>query len=237
MVGCSASPYQRLYQNPDYGKRETLSSSLMKSEQSILTEEAIQKLLNSKIVIPNQSKLAILRFEDNSSSNDYASYYPSYWWGRSSYLRSSEYIRNSQEYLNKIRESLEKTNRFTEITILPKILITESPSLIRMRESAALMQANLLLIYKTDSFLATDIGIFSKNRINAYGSVEIVLVDIKTGVIPYTHIFDGLHEEIEISGDKDIQETERRAEKNATLKVLGKATEDLVKFLTPASEK
>ena len=170
MAGCSASPYQRLYQNPDYGKRETLSSSLMKSEQSILTEEAIQKLLNSKIVIPNQSKLAILRFEDNSSSNDYASYYPSYWWGRSSYLRSSEYIRNSQEYLNKIRESLEKTNRFTEITILPKILITESPSLIRMRESAALMQANLLLIYKTDSFLATDIGIFSKN--NALGNIS-----------------------------------------------------------------
>lgn len=232
-AGCAMPSQARLYNNPDYQKRETLTQSLIKSDKSTLSEEAIQKMLTSKIVIANPAKLAIFKFEHSSPSNE--RYYE---WSSHSYLESSEFIKNSQDYLSHIQKPLEETKRFSEITILPKMLMTESPSLVQMREAAALMQADLLLVYKTDSFLVTDLGfIFTKDKVNAYGSVEIVLLDIRTGIIPYAHVFDSFHEETSISGDKDVMETERRAEKIVTMNTLGKAADDLVKFLTTSSGK
>lgn len=229
IAGCETyTSSGRLHHTPEYQEREILAHSLIKDEKAILSEEAIQKILTSKIMIPKPAKLAIFRFEHQSTS------LRRYYGFR--YAVDSEFIQNSKEYLKTFEEPLWKTKHFSEITILPKMLFSEGVSLTRMREVAALMQADLLLVYKTNSFVVTTTGLFVRDRAKAYSSAEILLLDIRTGIIPYTYVFDEIHTEKRISDEKII-EMERRAEKEATIIVLKKAAEGLVKFFSSPHEK
>lgn len=49
-----AAAKKELISSPDYSERPTLESSLFQSDQSILDEEAIVRILTSKFVLPDR---------------------------------------------------------------------------------------------------------------------------------------------------------------------------------------
>src|SRR5579862_9569531 len=111
-VGCtSAGSLQR---DQEYQKREELKASLVKDEKAILSEEAIGKLLSSKIRIPERAKLVVYPV-------DHQGLHGEAWYGHS-YSRPIEFIQAEKEYLNAIEDPLMKTGRFVEISHMPHLL-------------------------------------------------------------------------------------------------------------------
>ncbi len=227
-TGCASAG--DLYHDPEYRKREALPASLMRDEKALLSEEAVQRLLASRIQIPEKAKLAVCPLEHRGFLSEE-------WeigFHRIHVARPVEFIQAGKEYLTALEDPLVKTGRFVEVSHLPGLLVPAEPSLTRLREAAALMQADLLLVYRTRCELVTSRGFlfFSDDEVAVHGWIELFLLDVKTGVIPYAETFGGLHVEKEASEDSRLSDTQRRAEKEGTLDVIRKAVEGLTAFLS-----
>jgi hypothetical protein len=218
-VGCAGSP-GAMMRDAEYLKRETLQASLLKDEKAMLSEEAIQKLLASKVRIPEKAKLAVHPLSHRGVRLD------------RSYGESVELgvLQARGELLDALEGPLQKTGRFVEITHVPQPLLPAEPSLTRLREAAALMQSDLLLVYTTCAELVTINWLFLPNEVKVHATVEIFLVDIRTGAVPYADVHGVVHTELQSASDDRIVETQRRGEKNALIRALGEAAGGLAGF-------
>ena len=206
-----------LHHSTAYQEREVLRSSLMKSENPLLTEEAIQRLLSSRIKIPDKAKLAVHAFPHRGGELH-------------EYGAGVSFLPAKREFLSAMEEPLAKTGRFSEISHLPRMMLPLDPSLTRLRETAALMQADLLLVYWSRSERVTLRYFFIPNEVKVVGTLEFFLMDVKTGVVPIADAFETVHVEKQVKDDDRIEETQRRAEKEATLEVLRQAAVSLGRF-------
>ncbi|HKS17136.1 MAG TPA: hypothetical protein VJU16_07470 [Planctomycetota bacterium] len=225
LVGCMNASAGDQYRSRDYQARPSINASLVKDEKALLSEEAIRALLTSRIRLPDKFKLAVLPLGHAGSFGDAR-------WGIS-FNRAAEFPQEKKAYLEALEAPLAQTGRFTEITHLPSMMLPTELTLTRLREAAALMQAEVLLVYSTQSHLVTWESIWVKDEVRALASLELLLLDVRTGVVPYAETFDDEHLEKEKSGDLSIVELQRRAERLATLKVMSKAAEGLKRFMTP----
>lgn len=57
-----------------------------------------------------------------------------------------------------------------------------------MRDVAALMQADLIMIIKSRSQTESKFQMFDKDEVKTITTIETMIVDVKTGVIPYTDV-------------------------------------------------
>jgi hypothetical protein len=216
-IGCGSAG--ELHHDADYRKREPLAASLVRDEKAVLSEEAIRKLLAARIAIPERAKLAVVPLGHRGTRLDDPA--------------ELDVIQARRELLDALEEPLRKTGRFTEVTHVPRALLPAEASLTRLREAAALMQADLLLVYSTRAELVTVRYLFVPNEVKVHASVELFLVDVRTGAVPYADAHEAVHTELQQRGDDRVLETRRRGEKNATLRVLGEAAAGLVRFFRP----
>ena len=223
LAGCEAGS---LYRSEEYQGRPLIHASLVKDEKALLSEEAIRTLLESRIRIPERVKLAVLPLGHHGTHDDNR-----YW--RDSH--QADFVQHKKAYLEALEGPLAETGRFPEITHVPALMLPPDPSLTRLREVAALMQAGLLLVYSTESHIVTWVSpfLFSRDQVRVLASVDLILLDVRTGVVPYAETFHAEHLEKERSKDLSIVETQRRAERKATLLVLGRAAEGLKRFMAP----
>ena len=215
-VGCAGSA-GAMMQDSEYRQRETLQASLLKDEKSLLSEEAIQKLLSTRIRLPDRGKLAVHPLDHRGARLE----------GRTVEL---DVIQARRELLDALEVPLQKTGKFVEITHVPRPLVPAEPSLTRLREAAALLQSDLLLVYATRAELVTVRYLFLPNEVKVHATVELFLVDVRTGAVPYADVHGVVHTELQSSTDDRIVETQRRGEKNALLKALGEAAAGLAGF-------
>jgi len=154
-------------------------------------------------------------------------------WGRS-YTRGIDFLQGRQPVVEALEKPLMMTGRFVEVTHVPSNLLPEEPSIQRMREVAALMQAHLLVVLETGSELVTyHGGLFSKDEVEAMAMIELFVMDVRTGAIPYARTHQGVDTTKEIGDDWTIEQTQRRAERQATLRVVTEAAEGLAAFFKP----
>jgi hypothetical protein len=72
---------------------------------------------------------------------------------------------------------------------------------------------------------------FTQDQVKAYCTCEAVLLDVRTGLIPFTTIITRDKSDQKEKGDLDLNETMRRAESAAVLDALDAASDQLVAFL------
>lgn len=215
-VGCSMSTAGGLYTSEDYRDRETLTVSVMKPDNALIPEEGIQRLLRSRIEIPARAKLAVHAFPHRSVELGQ--------WSR------PEILESRREALEALEGPLTGTNRFSEITHVPRMLLPQDPSLTRMREAAALLQADLLLVYATRSERATSRYLFVANEVKVATSLEVFLLDVKTGVVPYAETFEVIRTVTQSKEDDRLAETQRRAEREGIVETLKQSAASLRSF-------
>ncbi len=216
-AGCGSAG--ALHHDEDYRRREPLRASLLRDEKAMLPEEAIQRLLATRVPIPRRVKLAVVPLGHRGARLDDTP--------------ELDVIQARRELLDALEEPLQETGRFAEITHVPRALLPPEPSLTRLREAAALMQADLLLVYSTRAELVTIRYLFIPNEVKVHASVELFLVDVRTGAVPYADAHEAVHTELQSRSDDRVVETQRRGEKNATARVLGEAAAGLVRFFRP----
>jgi len=207
----------------EYQTRPPLEGSLFPSDQAVLSDEAIKRILSSKLELPEKARVAVMKFpmgEDTAGR-----YYGYYYW------RQEEYVKTQQEYSDALSTTLLASKRIAEVTPLPSLMTPRQASVPVLREAAVRMQADLLLVFRVTGDAYYKYTIFAKDKVKVYSTCEAVLLDVRTGLVPFTKIITREKLAVKEPNDLDLIETMRRAEKNASLESLKAVADDLVGFL------
>ena len=207
----------------EYQERPTLETSLFKSDQDILSEEDINKILSSKFELPNKIKIAVIKLRSDERR---AIYYYGY-----NYWRSEEFLKNQQNIIDTLTEELYKSERVLEVTLLPEILTPREPTVSVLRVATVRMQADVLLVFYLSSDIYRKTRFLAPDQVKAYCTVEAFLLDVRTGLIPFSSINTEDILTKKIGSDAGMQETSFRAENEAVLKALKTLGNEFVEFL------
>ena len=210
----------------DYLAREPIAESLFPSDQAVLGDEAVGKILSSKLELPGKAKLALMKFPETDESG-----YGRYRW------REEQYLRLQQEQVDTLSKALLLSDQIAEATPLPSLMTPSRLSIPVLREAAVRMQADLLLVYRVGSDKYSQIRIFAKDKVKAYSTCELVLLDVRTGLVPFTRVVSREGLEMKKPADLDLSETMRRVEQLSAAEALKSAAEDLVSFLKSVPKK
>src|SRR5579859_166528 len=71
--GCADMPRNNtpVMATADYAAREPVETSLFPSDQAVLGDDAVARILASKLQLPPKAKLAVMRFPDAEQRNYY----------------------------------------------------------------------------------------------------------------------------------------------------------------------
>lgn len=225
-AGCSTGKWMTSGKlAPPYTEEPILTTSLFASDQSVLDDDAINAILTGRIVIPSNAKIAIIKFPSPQEQRRFGYYYSSLYW------QSEEYQNAQERFYETLETPLLQSDRTSEVVLLPSLLVPEKASIPILREAAVRTQADLLLVYMTNSNYYEKYRIFKSNKIKAYCTCEAVLLDIRTGIIPFTYIVTETFEGQKEKEDMDDWEMRQRAENEATVKALAEMSNKLVAFL------
>lgn len=205
----------------DYATREPIATSLFPSDQAVLGDEAVGRILSSKLELPAKAKLAVMKFPDSEGSRYRAPYY----W------RDEEYLKPQQEQMEALAKTLLASDQIVEVTPLPSLMTPSRVSIPVLREAAVRMQADLLLVFRVGSSTYSQYRAFAKDKVKAYSTCELVLLDVRTGLVPFTRVVSSERLELKQPADLDLYETMRRAEQASAAEALKVAGEDLASFL------
>ena len=228
MVNCSQqyaktstddTRYRNFQESKFEQKQETITQSLFNAKESTISEEDIQRLLDGKIKIPKKARIAVLNL--NATLNHYHRYY---------YQNDEEEMKLQRQNFELLKEKLLTTDRADKVFLMPNMLINKTPTLTQLREAAVRMQADMLLIFHLRSDLYYKYKMLKKNEVKAFASCEALLMDIRTGVIPFSNVKteDVLIKKVEDDFNND--ETRQRAISDATKKTLNGFGDELVNY-------
>lgn len=199
---------------------EPLSQSLFNFKDRTISEADIQKILNSPVELPDTIRIALLNY---ASSSTYRYNY-NYW-------NNEDYLKLQQEYIDILERSLAANNRVSKIILMPKLLMGASPNIFTLREAAVRLQADVLFIFSINSDLYYDYKVFKKNEVKAFATCESLLMDIRTGIIPYADVVSRDTLVKKINEDMNDNTFRKRAESDAVRLTLTEIGQGLHNYL------
>jgi hypothetical protein len=207
----------------EYQERPVLESSLFKSDKDVLGEEAIQRILSSKLVIPEILSIALYRIQENPQQ---AIRYYGY-----GYWRSEEYLKVQQSFISTLAEGISKSDRILEVVSLPSLLTPKEATISIIRETSVRLQSDMVMVYALTSNVYEKYRMFQSNQAKAYCTCEGFLLDVRTGLIPFSRIITREYLATKGTPDANFNETMARAEREAALLSLQSLGEQTVEFL------
>jgi hypothetical protein len=212
-----------------YDGKEPVTTSLFPSDQGILSDDAVARILSSKVEIPAKARLALMRFPDGPVWG--SRYYGRYYW------RDETYLKLQQGQVDTLTQALLSSQEIADVTPLPSLMTPNRVSIPNLREAAVRMQADLLLVFRVGSDTYSQYRTFAKDKVKAYSTCELVLLDVRTGLVPFTRVVSRERLELKRSEDLDLSETMRRAEQASAQEALKVAGEALVAFVKSAPKR
>ncbi|HWQ90101.1 MAG TPA: hypothetical protein VN673_00400 [Clostridia bacterium] len=200
---------------------EPLTTSLFPSDQAVLSDEAVARILSSRIELPAKARVAFMRFPD----------------ARGGYWQNEDYVRLQESQADAITRGLKASEHIAEVTPLPSLMTPIRVSIPVLREAAVRMQADLLLVYRINTMTYSQYKALAKDRVKAYSTCELVLLDVRTGLVPFTRVVSRECVETKKPDDFDLSESMRRAEQTSSGEALRTATDDLANFLNSGTKK
>lgn len=206
-----------------YGTASTSDAAtpLFKSDASVLTDGDIQRILSYRLTLPRQNRIAVLRLPGASSWRYY----------------SQDFGQLNEEIERDFIGTLRSSGRVYDVSYLPALLTPERQTVPYLREAAARYQADLLLIYRPRCASYDKYKFFSASETRAYCSVEAVLLDVRSAIVPFTAVSTNNVATSEAAGDMNMSEVSKRNELVAIGQSLGEVARKLVQYLekSPAS--
>lgn len=185
---------------------DEIKESLFDVKEANISEENIQKVLDGKLVFPSSLRVAIIGIESPRIRREY--------WDDEDYLVSR------QQYQETITNSLRNNVRVESVSIMPSILLPSSPSLTAIREVAVRMRADLVMVYYTTGGIYGKSKLFSTTEYKAFATTQALLVDTRTGLVPYTDIVSSDAQMKKGDEDFNSSDAEKRVQVKAVLNSL-----------------
>ncbi|HYF38454.1 MAG TPA: hypothetical protein VD930_02115 [Gemmatimonadales bacterium] len=192
--------------------------SLFKMDTEVLSDSAIRRILEYRLELPSSSRLAVLQLGTRSVED----------WRWSTDARPGEV---SEVLLKTLRSS----PRVRTASLLPSLLVPRQRTVGYLREAAARYQADLLLVYRSDCRTFERSRFLASDAVKATCVAEAVLIDTRTGIVPFTASASRDFEAKKSKTDTNFRETVRRAEVEAVSAGLADLGSRVVEFLSPAS--
>ena len=190
------------------------ANSLFAGDAETLSDDAIQKILAYEYEPPALSRIALMPF------------------GREVWSSWSEELALASEGVqSRVLDTLRASPRVYDASYLPSILVPQTRTVPHLREAAARYQADLLLVYRSFCQSFEKYRLFAADEARAYCGVEAVLLDIRTGLVPFTTVATHSYEIVESENDKNFTETRLKAQLDATASALGAVSTEIVGFL------
>jgi hypothetical protein len=193
--------------------------SLFSGDGSGLDEAAITRLLDSRVEIPEGASIALLQAPSRSLARAYRYY-----------AVTEEEVSARESYLDTLRVRLLPSG-VSEVELLPSLLVPEQPSVPVLREVAVRLQADALLVFRVSGDLYQNYRLFRSDQIKAYATCEAVLLDVRTGAIPFTTVVTREYLTQKQEQDLTDADAQRRAEQRAVLLALGEMGREAAAFL------
>jgi hypothetical protein len=188
---------------------------LFKGEPGHLTDGDIERILNHRLAVPKQNRIAILGL---SGANLWRFY-------------SSDFVQLNEAIEKDFVGTLRSSGRVYDASYLPALLVPENRTVPYLREAAARYQADLVLAYRTRCASYDKSRFLAATETRAYCSVEAVLLDVRTGIVPFTSVSMNNVETTKGADDKNLGETIKKNELAAVGKSLNEVAKGLVRFL------
>ena len=205
----------RIQDNSSFVFQDTIRHSLF-SNKSNISEENIQKILDGTYHLPSKLRVAIVKIDKQ----------------RNYYWNDEDYIKNQQAYMDTLSKHLMKNEKVTKVFMMPEILIAKDPDITSLREASVRTQADVLLILSVSSDIYTKYKVFGKSEIKAFATTQVLLLDTRTGLIPFTQIVTKDFLSQKEADDLSFEETRKRIENEAvklTIQDVGLKVNDFLK--------
>jgi hypothetical protein len=193
---------------------EPEQKSLFSSDSAILSDDDIKRILGHRFLLQKQNKIGILSLSG------------SHWSGW-----SDELARVGSDVQSKLVEKLKSCPGVFDASFLPSLLIPEKRTVGHFREAAARYQVDLLLIYQASCRTYEKYRLLSPDKLRSYCTVEAVLLDTRTGIVPFTATSSRDFIAEKSDADLNLMETMRRVELDALREALGEIGDKVVEFL------
>lgn len=195
---------------------DRIEGSLFRSDSAVLSDQDLERILAFEYVAPASSRIALLPF------------------GWSAWSGWSEEMAIATAAIDaEVVRVLSESSRIYDASFLPSILVPETRSVPYLREAAARYQADLLLAFRSDCRSFQRYRLLQSDTTRAWCSVEAVLLDVRTGLVPFVAVATRNFEAAEDDGDLNFRETVLRAELESLADALGDVSRAVRQFVEP----
>lgn len=199
------------------GTDQTITESLFDFKERTISEADIQRILDGKIDTPDTIRLAIFQF--GGSPIQYRRWY------------DEESLKTRQQLIDTFTRAIQEASRVQKVVLLPSMVTGNNPNIHQLRESAVRLQADMLLVYSLYSDLFQKYRVFKKEEVKAFATCEMILMDIRTGVIPFTNIATKSAQSKKDREDFDSEELKKRAQDQAVLQTMLETGHKVAEYL------
>jgi hypothetical protein len=197
-----------------------LTESLFKADQAILTNQEIDRIFAERIYPPAHGRVAVIRIGGR---------YPTRWgWW------SEQTAQLEQQITAELLATIRSSPRVTDAFVLPTLLQPPTATIPYLREAAARVQADSLLIYRTFTQNFQKQRVFGNDEVHAYCTAEAVLLDTRSGIVTFTSISTEPFSAQKSPKEVNFEETVALAEQQAQSKALKRIGDELLKYLKDA---
>lgn len=200
-----------------YGRYSPPQESLLPAEAGQMDDQAVARALNFRVTAPAKIRLALMQLPDKGNL------WRRYDLGGGDSGQTDLY----QGFVSSLRAS----PRLYDASYLPDLLLPEKRTLPALREAAARYQADMLLVFQPRCDLFTDLHLFKPDEVHAYCLVQAVLIDTRSGVVPFTSSATQEMVAIKQDADLDFDVTVRKARDAAVQKALLEIGHDSLAYI------
>jgi hypothetical protein len=198
---------------------QLITESLFNDKSATISEENIQKILDGNYKLPQNLRVAIVKLESLQQRRY------SYWWS------DEEFLKTQQSYLDLFAEKFKQSARVKTVSIIPDLLISKTPSFTNLREAAVRMQADVVVIYGIAGDIYSKYKLFGKADIKAFATTQLIVLDVRTGLVPFSTIIT--KDILSQKRKEELDETEarNRVQKEAVLLTINEIGQKVTDFL------
>jgi hypothetical protein len=188
-----------------YDQRPALEGTLFPSDQTTIGDDAIRRILDGKVVIADQVMIAVMPLGCGDGGSP----------GYAGAIQAT------------ITERVQREARVLGIERIPTLILSpQRRDIPRIREACARLQCDLVLLYSVRQEVKVHNRLFAKDEAKSFATIEAVLMDVRTGMIPWTDVVDN---DITAIQDADHEAWERAVTASVQAATSGMA-EDLSRF-------
>lgn len=217
LTGCATSQPRMMPVTAEFApslSREPASNpSLFSADAAVLSDADIDRILRFTYVPPKQTRIAVLAL------------------GQARWFEySDELARSGEEVQKRFTDQLETAPAIKKASYLPSLLIPATRSVGYFREAAARYQADTLIVYQSSCRTYEKYRVFASNTSKSFCNVEAAILDVRTGIVPFTTTVTQEFSADQTGSDANIYETMRKAELSAISDALGRVADQIILF-------